>query len=570
MPRGLAARIEQLEATKRDYGPGSARKTETLLASFRRQRFPDPRSLIRFHDALLFLRAFPHGPRVVRLSEELLAAIPSEVERLRNAGADMDLFDPEECSGIAGTVLHDTFTYEVARWLVGRYPAAVTAVWDVEDRGRQLSVSLPRFLPLLADDSLVEADTPYLAWLAKAAGGERQVLPWLLRRVDDVPLSKLEKTELYDALAIELRWELGRSRATRTFARGAVRRFFFHNAPLLRRNQVSLEAELGSPPPRLRRLSRQEGERILDMVREAVTVRYRELWGTTRGDPAHVYEAEVGRGVQIFLWGLPPEQRLPLRAYHAGFTLKNGVPINYIEGISLFDWMEVGFNTFYAYRDGETAWTYAKAIHALHRLTGVTCISVYPYQLGHGNEEAIRSGAFWFYRKLGFRPGRPGLLELTESEERKIARDPKYRTSARTLRRLAAGHVFYEFGEAKPGAWDRFSVRQLGLKVVRQMAGDFGGDLQKMRRAASARLARALGVNLGSFRPQEQRAFADLACVLALVPGVAQWPAGEKRALVDLVRAKVGPEETLYLRRLQRHERLREVLRRLGSHAAGG
>jgi hypothetical protein len=39
----------------------------------------------------------------------------------------------------------------------------------------------------------------------------------------------------------------------------------------------------------------------------------------------------------------------------AGFTLKNGVPINYIEAIGLCEWMEVGFNTFYRFRGGEAA-----------------------------------------------------------------------------------------------------------------------------------------------------------------------------------------------------------------------
>jgi hypothetical protein len=50
---------------------------------------------------------------------------------------------------------------------------------------------------------------------------------------------------------------------------------------------------------------------------------------------------------------------------------------------------------------------------------GTTCVSVYPYQLGHDNEEAIESGAFWFYRKLGFRPGRADLERLAEREEAK-------------------------------------------------------------------------------------------------------------------------------------------------------
>src|SRR5258707_13671464 len=136
--------------------------------------------------------------------------------------------------------------------------------------------------------------------------------------------------------------------------------------------------------------------------------------------------------------------------------------------------MEVGFNTFYAYRDGETAWIYSKALHFIHQLTGVTCISVYPYQLGHNNDEAIDSGAFWFYRKLGFRPGRRELLELTEREEAKIEAKRNYKTPARTLRRLAAGHAFYELPGSEPREWDIFSTRNIGMRVNRRMAREFG------------------------------------------------------------------------------------------------
>ncbi len=161
----------------------------------------------------------------------------------------------------------------------------------------------------------------------------------------------------------------------------------------------------------------------MDLIREVMLVRYRELYGTTLGDPRSVVRADVGRGVSIYLWNLPAERRLPLRAYVAGLTLKNGVPINYIEAIGLFEWMEVGFNTFYTFRGGEVAWIFAQVLRCLCSLMGTTCISMYPYQLGHKNQEAIDSGAFWFYRKLGFRPGasRPGAACGTRREHELLA-----------------------------------------------------------------------------------------------------------------------------------------------------
>jgi hypothetical protein len=568
MRRILAKHLMELESAKNLRGPDSPAKAARLLGAMSEPRFRDSASLIRFHDAVLFLRAFPHSPEVLRRTEQLLAGVSREVRRLRESGADMDPFDHEQVSGISGTELRDRFTYDVAGWLKQRYPRQVRAAWDIDEQARPLSTALPRFLPLLEDDSLVEADTPYLTWMSRAAG-EGHALEWLLQRFHEACLSPAQRTELYDALGIELRWELEDGPASRTFARRATLEPFFHTEPMIRRNQVSLGKEFASPQLPVRKLSAREGEEILNMCRDAVTVRYRELYGTTRGDPAQVIEANPGRGVQIFLWGLPPERRLPLRAYHAGFTLKNGVPINYIEGISLFEWMEIGFNTFYAYRDGETAWIYSTVLHFLHQLTGVTCLSVYPYQIGHENEEAIKSGAFWFYRKLGFRPGRPDLLALVEKEERKIAGRPAYRTSASTLRRLAAGHIFYEVGGSGRGCWDTFATRNLGFAVQKKMKEAFAGDAGRMRQAASAALSQWLKVDLGSWGPVERGAFENFAILALVAPELKQGNRDQQQLLLEIIRAKSAADEIVYLRMLRQHESLRETLLRIGSAPIG-
>jgi hypothetical protein len=232
--------------------------------------------------------------------------------------------------------------------------------------------------------------------------------------------------------------------------------------------------------------------------------------------------------------------------------------------------MEVGFNTFYTFRGGEAGWIYAQVLRCLCHLMGTTCISVYPYQLGHENEEAIESGAFWFYRKLGFRPGRPELQKLVEREEQKIASDPKYRTPARTLKRLAAGHVFYdvqknELPGSEVGAWDRFSTRNIGLQVNRRMAQDFGGDAVRMREHSRRALERILRVSTSSWTPLEKAAFENFALVLADVPALRAWPEEEKEDLVRIIRAKSKPDEMLYLHLTQRHGRLREALLKVGS-----
>jgi hypothetical protein len=130
---------------------------------------------------------------------------------------------------------------------------------------------------------------------------------------------------------------------------------------------------------------------------------------------------------------------------------KNGVPIGYVEVL----WprqpnggrMEVGFNLYYTFRQGETAWLYARLLKLYRERYRVTSFLVDPYQLGHENEEAIESGSFWFYYKLGFRPESAEVARLAERELQKIAVRPGYRTSPGTLRKLAASPTVYECGQ---------------------------------------------------------------------------------------------------------------------------
>jgi len=260
-------------------------------------------------------------------------------------------------------------------------------------------------------------------------------------------------------------------------------------------------------------------------------MRYRELYGFSHPDETGVFHADAGRGVDIYFFGVPPEWRLPLRAYHAGVFFKNGVPAGYIELLSLFERAETGFNLYYTFREGETAWLYARLLRLFRQVLGVSCFSIDPYQIGLENPEAVDSGAFWFYRKLGFRPVDPEAARLTAREEQRIGRTPGYRSSKRTLEKLAADCLVYESAPAEGGAWDRFRVRNLGLGFDGQMRGSASG----------------------------------LSMVMSRIPDLEDWTREEKAAAAAIVRAKEHGSEARYLRLMQRHWRLRAAFLRLGS-----
>ena len=476
----VRASVVRLEAAKRAFGTKEHAALPRLLRQLGRARFPDAGSLIRLHEALLFFRAYPPNSEVLRIADELLQLVPKKIAQLRRADADLTPLEEPDVSGIAGTAFSALFTSEITRWLAENHPRAVEIDWDGYDAAL-LGPLLRRLHPFADEDLLVEANIPYMDWFRAAKRGAGSDLRWLLSQIDNA--------ELFAQAKLFVRWSLGEGPSTRTNGRLPGRREpFFHDAALIRRADVSLATELQSPRLPIEKLTRTDGERILDFARETSAMRYRELHGFTFGDPAHVVRAGFGRGVEVYVFGVPREHRLPLRAYHAGIFFKNAVPIGYIECLTLFEHMEVGFNLYYTFREGETAWLYARLLRLFHQLLGATCFAVDPYQIGHHNDEAIESGAFWFYRKLGFRPANPKVARLLEAEEVKLRADPNHRTPARTLERLAEGWMIYEVPGSgispgispNPGDWDRFETRRAAM-ALRQ--SPFPPEIQRAKNA---------------------------------------------------------------------------------------
>jgi hypothetical protein len=133
------------------------------------------------------------------------------------------------------------------------------------------------------------------------------------------------------------------------------------------------------------------------------------------------------------------------------------------------------------------------------------------------------------------------------------------------LRRLASGHVFYELPGSERGAWDRFSARNIGLRVNRRMAREFQGDSGRMRKESARIVLRILNLDLSSWTDSDHVNFGNFALTLAMVPDLTSWTRDEKDALVRIIRSKSKADEMLYLHLTERHERFREALLKLGS-----
>src|SRR5712671_4669539 len=187
MNKKVSSLLAELEDLKRNFANGDARILRVLRV-LAKAKFIDAAELVRFHETLLFLRAYPVSREVPKLVEAILKTFEQRVTRLRNADADLSPLDDPEVSGIARTSVTSNFSYAIVCWLAAKYPAQLQIDWDWFEEEERFGATMPRFLPLLEEEAMVEAHVPYRDYLGRAKGRANEVL-WLIERFKSLKLS---------------------------------------------------------------------------------------------------------------------------------------------------------------------------------------------------------------------------------------------------------------------------------------------------------------------------------------------------------------------------------------------
>ena len=553
------ALVESLAALAPRFSSEHRREKLRLLEQLADCQIPEPVTLLRFHEILCFLQAYPDDPAVLDGVDRALAGFAARVEQL-GPRARQQLHD----SGIVGTTLDYPFGFPMTRWLVSRFPTDVEIAWKKFGGGERLEEALSLLVTHAEDDALSEGGLGWRHWLRVAKGGRRLTDPQLLvELLEGSGLPEETRDWLFESLELPILWRLRSPAASRTQVKLPGARPFFHRE-ILGRAGFSFVGEVQRPLTSIRRASRPLAESLIESARAAMATRLRELHAFSHANPDDVLVTDPGRGLRIALIGILPRFRLPLEAYYAFYVLKDGVPVSYGAGWGLFGTLEFALNIFESFRQGESAFILSQILRAYRQTLGMRAVVVDPYQLGHHNPEGLKSGAFYFYHRLGFCPRDRAVLRLLEKEQRKIARDPSYRSPLTVLRRLAEAEVYLSLPGGGREPEKRLRASQVAALVTRHIAREFAGDRRAAVRQAVARVSRALGASQWQTWPSdERRAFERLSVVAALIPNLDRWPATDRRALVRILRAKGGRSELPYVRLLHDHHRLRRSLEAL-------
>jgi len=549
--------LEALAAAVARYSPDDQKQKGSLLESLERCAIRHPGTLLRFHEALCFLQAYPDDARVLELVDRALEGFGSRVARLGPAARRL------HDSGIVGAALDYPFGYPMARWLAARYPQDVEIAWSRFEDEDRLDETLSLLATAAEGDAFSEGGMGWRRWLRVAKGGRRlSDLAVVLELFERTGLPEETRDWLFESVALPILWRPRGPGASRTLARLPCRRVFFHHGGL-DRSVGDLVAALRRPPP-LVRAPRDRAEAMIEAARVAMATRQRELHAFSHPNPDDVLVVDAGRGLTLVFIGIEPDFRLPLEGYYGFLALKNGVPVSYGGGWALFGALDFAVNIFASFRQGESAYLATQLLRAYRRIFNMRTIVVDRYQLGHESTEALRSGSFYFYHRLGFRPRDPGVIRVLAEERAKIAADASYRSPIPVLKRLAADEVFLTLPGGLAAPEKRLRATDVSALVARRIAREFGGDRRLATRVSTERVGRILGAARRSGWPgPEQRSFARMSLVAALIPDLATWRLAERRELVAVMRAKGGASEMGYARRLDAHARLRHSLEAL-------
>ncbi len=303
---------------------------------------------------------------------------------------------------------------------------------------------------------------------------------------------------------------------------------------------------------------------LVDLARTTMATRSRDLDAFAYADANDVRLVDCGGGLQLAYIGMVAQRRLLLETLYGFLALKNGVPVGYGTTAVLFESAEVAFTIFDTFRAAEAASIYARVLGTARHLFGADTFVIDPYQLGQDNDDAVRSGAWWFYQKMGYRPRDAAAQRIMRRELRRMKANPRHRSSEATLKKLAASEVFLSLGKQRDDVLGVLPLANVGLCVTRYLADRFGADRAGATKDCSEEVRTLLGVRtLQGFTAGERLAWQRWAPLIMILPGVKSWPRASKRALVEVVRAKGGRRESDYAHLFNRHRRLRRAIRTL-------
>lgn len=421
--------LKQLQDCYTKFDVENITKKKALLNNIEVDQL-SAKQLLLFHKFLLFLLAYASDAKMKSMAVNKLY----EISRLLKSN---ETLKTKLCnSGLPFTSTIASFSFDAIKYLF-THRHCVLSYHSSADSALPLRTVLQHSLPSIERDEAMEYenDDEFLKAINISA---HEKTDFIIGEFLNMSCSNKLKDKEWQSLKMFFEIRFTDKLFSLSFNRLDYEDIFFHTE--LNKN-IDRKKILSTSLPKPSKLTDEERVILAEVIKKAMVLYVRETDPSTYMEQESLKYYSLGRGISIALFGMNEERQLPLENY-IGYTLfKNGMPISYGGSWVFGSYARFGINVFEPYRGGESELILSQILRTYIHVFNVKTIEIESYQIGNNNEDGIKSGAYWFYYKFGFRSKDKHLQILAKDEFEKIRLDKNYRTPEKILLTLAKNNM---------------------------------------------------------------------------------------------------------------------------------
>lgn len=503
--------------------------------------FSSPAILKEYHDALLFVLAFPADKESVKMANSELFRVADFIEQAKGYRWQYSLTG----SALPGTELRGQYSRIFLRWLLETCPAAILPAESAASPA-EVKAFFQVMLPGIEFKGATSGNLSLWKRIRDLSGHyyNREALKWLLELTAQQPISELLKDQLFDGLKIFTSWKLTREGLNRSFLQEPTAKLAFYSSGKKFQLSSLIRKPFKSTMP-----GPEEIASLITSARASLGFYYRETDPFTYAATEETNCFDMGDGYCIALYGMTQVRRLSLDSYIGFLAFKNGRPVAYGGGWIFGHRCKIGVNIYPPYRGADSAFLFTQVLRVYYQQYRVHYFLVKPYQFGRGNPEGIKSGAFWFYYKLGFRPATPSIDALAKAEWDKICMGKAYRSSPAVLRKLTEAPLLLVLHQQ---SLNDLRASELSEGITVMIRDQFKGNRVQAIKQASRKWKEMGGTSLSSFKGVDQGAKENWVLLFLILAG----PKPRKLVWEKLTRLRFSGREAIFLKAWQDNRQL--------------
>ncbi len=511
-----------------------------LLDELLLHNYPKPDVFKQFHQLLMGMMAYPGSEKLLDKTEKTMMALLAQVEK--NTSLQQKLSG----TGLWHTAIECNFSYSKAHYLTQKFPYQISIHSSSSSIETQKG-ALKLLLPNVEYSKIHEGEKDLKKRISEFKPKNEQTdLEWILDLIEQSEHDSRTKAFIYNQLGIFVQWQVSNKTDSVSFLRGAALPVYYHTKPIDKKTDLKeiLKQKLPAPV----KLSLQQKQQLIHSAKMTLAYLYRETEPFTNANEDDITLFQLDKGLSIALFGSTVDKRYSLESYIGYLVLKNNIPASYGGGWIFGERSQFGINILESFRGGESGLIICELLRVYHHYFGVTRFVVKPYQFGLHNMEAIQTGAFWFYYKLGFRPENKELKELALKEELAKQSDPNYKSEVSTLKRYTKSNLALTFTE---DSYPEYDCEELSKHITAHIRHHFNGNRQKAMAVCFKLLKEHSGIDMKGWKTEDIDYAKQVSVLFCLKPDPAQWIRKNSRNIARFIQLKSAKTELPWIKHLQ-------------------